>query len=853
MKVSKLFFLFILTGLFSVGLFFDSANAQVDNYFEENTVCGTTTTSTIPIQITDSTEFEFQDGRDYLIVVTSTFAGDNAKTYEINLKHGTTIFEGSQMIVEPKDSGVSCAVSTRTYKYFFSTIWSPVGVGQASESITLNYISLDATTAMVFDDVTIFVMDMNQLTENTDWFFDENTIDTTLASNGTGFNTTNSAILSFTPTTNNDDWLIFGNALLTADDVATQYQTRLNFGNETFTPIISKEGEDIAEQILQTFSRVFTLNNTQSHTFKIESNNDGIPVGVNERIYNSIFALNLDKFQFHNSTYIDGGIIPVQEPEYNTNFVTLNTNITSSDTEWFIFGGFTKDDSKNMELRLQVDDVDEPTGQTTQSYDFSDGWDSDDRVPNNFMTVENLTSSTVHTIDIDGSMAGAGAINARHRSMFAFSLQVGAVIFEDPLSWTDSVVTIVDMGKSFDDPVSMTDFINITTTKVKDDPMSMVDDIRLDITNTDDDPMSWTDSVNIVMALEFDDPVSMTDDIRLDITNTDDDAMSWIDSIIVIKIIFQDDPMSMIDDIRLDITNTDDDPMSFTDSIIAKKTISKNDPMSILDSASFTVTLAPIIIQPTGGGGGVGTVPTVPDSDGDGILDPDDACPLEKEIFNGFQDTDGCPDSILEPALPIEAIDFGFPFEFNELDVFDDFIDLDTITPQPQIETLKFRWLGDEPITITSVMVADSPFEFQFENIPITFGSNQFGFTQAQITYTVQEPAKICGNILALDCFGDVTYEIPVFVTGEIGFATRTVVASGSITVDNSDRLNPFLLVLPFLILIPLIAFFLWRRKKKRNPNSKEKLQARSKPLKSGTTKKLLNEPKSNVLGRKTK
>jgi len=106
---------------------------------------------------------------------------------------------------------------------------------------------------------------------------------------------------------------------------------------------------------------------------------------------------------------------------------------------------------------------------------------------------------------------------------------------------------------------------------------------------------------------------------------------------------------------------------------------------------------------------------------------------------------------------------------------------------------------------------------------------------------------------LALDCLGDVTYEIPVFVTAEIGFATRTVLASGSITVDNSDRINPFLLVLPFLILIPLIAFFLWRRKKKRNPNSKEKLQARSKPLKSGTTKKLLNEPKSNVLGRKTK
>lgn len=32
------------------------------------------------------------------------------------------------------------------------------------------------------------------------------------------------------------------------------------------------------------------------------------------------------------------------------------------------------------------------------------------------------------------------------------------------------------------------------------------------------------------------------------------------------------------------------------------------------------------------------------DRDGDGILDPDDACPDVPENFNGFQDSDGCPD-----------------------------------------------------------------------------------------------------------------------------------------------------------------------------------------------------------------
>jgi len=34
----------------------------------------------------------------------------------------------------------------------------------------------------------------------------------------------------------------------------------------------------------------------------------------------------------------------------------------------------------------------------------------------------------------------------------------------------------------------------------------------------------------------------------------------------------------------------------------------------------------------------------IPDSDGDGLLDPDDACPKDAEDTDGFEDGDGCPD-----------------------------------------------------------------------------------------------------------------------------------------------------------------------------------------------------------------
>ena len=36
------------------------------------------------------------------------------------------------------------------------------------------------------------------------------------------------------------------------------------------------------------------------------------------------------------------------------------------------------------------------------------------------------------------------------------------------------------------------------------------------------------------------------------------------------------------------------------------------------------------------------------DRDRDGVLDGVDACPLSAEIYNLFQDEDGCPDSVVD-------------------------------------------------------------------------------------------------------------------------------------------------------------------------------------------------------------
>ena len=51
------------------------------------------------------------------------------------------------------------------------------------------------------------------------------------------------------------------------------------------------------------------------------------------------------------------------------------------------------------------------------------------------------------------------------------------------------------------------------------------------------------------------------------------------------------------------------------------------------------------VLGAKGGGKGNNSPKPAADTDGDGIPDTSDACPTQKETFNGYQDTDGCPDT----------------------------------------------------------------------------------------------------------------------------------------------------------------------------------------------------------------
>ncbi len=464
-----------------------------------------------------------------------------------------------------------------------------------------------------------------------------------------------------------------------------------------------------------------------------------------------------------------------------------------------------------------------------------------------------------------------------------------SIIIENPMTMTDVALAERTRFVTLENPMTMTDDMNIIFKEISNDeqdPITITDEQHYDISIIIENPMTMTDVQEFDTSIKLDNPITMTDVVtptkmvnsnqENPITMTDtvatvhqfqDDEQDPITMTDVIRLdtsIIIENPMTVTDDQRFDTSIRLDNPMRMTDIMTPDHTVSGGidnfetieNPMTLTQILTLLcVGVCPEFPLPPSGGGGDPT-PIDPDSDGDGIVDSADACPL---VF-GTGD-DGCPVPVIdvpEEPLQLQPLDFTIPFEFNELDVVDDYITLETDLPQPQVEDLAIRWLGDDQITITSINIGESPFEIQVSNIPITFGSVDFGFTQTQLIYTVQEPDKICGDVFSFDCLDEVTYEIPVVVTGVVD--GKTIIADGSITIDNSGRTNPYWLALFGLLAVPILALLFWRRRRRLPKQNftvlrKRELKetAKAKPQKSGTTRKLLKVTSKSRISGKTK
>lgn len=404
--------------------------AEINHTFVEQTSLQTHTGDSSWTDISGAaiSDTFFTTSKKYWVKCKANWSGDNASgNFGIKVLHDSTDFGTSIDQMEP-------AGTTAYYPYFWFKIWTAV----ASEGIKMQFKTITNTGDTVgADHITLFAMNLSDdVTENTDWYSVETVADTSLS---TTWSTTNNATKTFTPS-GNSDWLIETLSRIDGSTTNAQFESRINSsGDVTDTePKVSQEGEDTTnDYFVFDLPRVFALTN-QSNTFTEQSRVDS-GSGAGPRKSSSIFILNLEKFKDHADIYTAAEIAITSTSGYGTEVQTLG--ITPSQTgdvlilSHYIYDAQTTGSLIGQEMysRQQVDNADQPPGQTADERIITENWDATDELIVADMTVESL-DNTLHTIANDAHVNNtSGDKAAEDRSIIAFTMELAAAAPADEI------------------------------------------------------------------------------------------------------------------------------------------------------------------------------------------------------------------------------------------------------------------------------------------------------------------------------------------------------------------------------------------------------------------------------------
>ena len=277
-----------------------------------------------------------------------------------------------------------------------------------------------------------------------EYFFNENTSTTNL---NDLWSSTNNAQLSFTPSGNNEDWLVFTTSQIDPVDNFAISSTRLqSTGTVSSTNLEYHQlHEDLTNDLhIQTLAKVFTLN-SEPQIFTSQSKQSFSGTGA-LRQYNAIFALNLEKFADHSASFTSA--------EINTNnndfswfsspTEMASVTITPSTTaNVWSFGSFVDDTGgtqTSLGARLQIDDADQPPTQTSDNYDQIVAWGTDDEYTWTLQSVESM-SAAPHKVDVD-FIKFDSTLRAEDRLVYAVVLETDGTPQNNPPMALDDIFTV---------------------------------------------------------------------------------------------------------------------------------------------------------------------------------------------------------------------------------------------------------------------------------------------------------------------------------------------------------------------------------------------------------------------------
>ena len=294
----------------------------------------------------------------------------------------------------------------------------------------MQHFTLNTARVITSDQISLLSIEISEeLTEGTDWTFNHNSTSNSLT--GSFANYSRLTVESGDHDAG-DTYLVLGYGRMNPSSLTEQYESRLVRSGEADStePTYSMEGEDTSENLIQFHARTFDLG-ASDNTFTIQTRSDGGGSGTHE--HSGLFALNLEKFVDSNEIYTEADV-NLGTVDWATLFQTLNLTPSQTGNVTILANtmGDYGDAAMRIQARLQVDNSDEPTGQSQQTTQQIQH-DNDDQYGHIHFTVESL-DDTEHTFDFEGdSNSASGTPHVQSRQLVAFSMELAAGDNCDPL------------------------------------------------------------------------------------------------------------------------------------------------------------------------------------------------------------------------------------------------------------------------------------------------------------------------------------------------------------------------------------------------------------------------------------
>jgi hypothetical protein len=476
--------------------------AEIPHFYQEQFTTRQTSTSTSFVDVTNGSisSASFVTDAKYLISVTAQLDGSSAAVNTAaQTLHGTTAFTDSVW------SNQTNTATTNKILYAWWTVWTAV----SGEGIKLQFKNQAAATAGI-DNVTLVAIKISDLTENTDWKYQEVNAVTALVT--TGDSTANNAIVTVIPTTAGHDWLCLTKSRITGTNIAASTGSRIVRSGEASStgPFVQVEGEDATnDSQVYTLARVFNLgaasNTFTEKGFAAQSNNGN-------RQTSAVFILNLNKFRNHANAYSDASVTALSTTAYATQASTASITPSVTGDVWaYAFMTFDSNSAgNNFKARMQIDNVDQPGGanaQTGDNYILQTSWDVTDELPFNIQTIDSLTSGSAHPVDLDASeSATTGTPGARAKGVFAVTMELPPpnALIKTPTTESVGIAEAVSRLTAYK-RIPTTDTLTITET-----PTKLTTKIRRPTTDT----VGITETTVKVRIRKVSENVTLTETVR---------------------------------------------------------------------------------------------------------------------------------------------------------------------------------------------------------------------------------------------------------------------------------------------------------------------------------------------------